>query len=257
MANSLACQRCHQPLLRDPTVANITPSQYALIAGTLPSAPPPSELPPKSKLDALPPASRGSAAAWASANPMGESYVLLPERTSSPVAQVSKPPSSTRKRAGSSAATKATKATIAERDGSESSSQQQSRSSSPQGNRPRLAAHLDALLSSRSNIDHPLCVECTGLFQAELQRELEELTRERDAYIAFERGLRKKQGEEEGLVGNRDEWDALVARRTELEDEERSLRATLAKEEEELAKAKEEEEAVKAEEAAIERDEAE
>jgi beclin 1 len=44
-------------------------------------------------------------------------------------------------------------------------------------------------LSSRTPIDHPLCTECTTLLQSELQKELEELSRERDAYIAFERGV--------------------------------------------------------------------
>ncbi|BEI90285.1 uncharacterized protein CcaverHIS019_0303550 [Cutaneotrichosporon cavernicola] len=214
MTDSLACQRCHQPLLRDPSVANLTPSQYSLIANTLPSPPNPSSLPAKAKLNSLPPASRPAAAAWASANPIAESYVLLPDRPSQP--------------------------------------EPKSRSDSPQGNRPRLAANLDALLSSRTAIDHPLCIECTGLFQAELQRELEELTRERDAYIAFERGLRKQ----DGLVGSKDEWDALTARRGTLEEEERALRAALRLEEDKLAKAKEEEARVKVDEEGIEAEEA-
>ncbi|GMK56442.1 hypothetical protein CspeluHIS016_0302820 [Cutaneotrichosporon spelunceum] len=221
MADSLACQNCHQPLLRDATVANLTPSQYSLIANTLPAPPPPAPLSGKAKLESLPPASRPAAAAWASANstanpnpnPIAESYVLLPER-SEPA-----PPS---------------------------------RPESPQGNRPRLAANLDALLSRRTAIDHPLCVECTGLFQAELQRELEELTRERDAYIAFERGLRKQ----DGLIGSTDEWDALTARRAALEEEEETLRATLRLEEDKLAKARVEEARVKADEEAVEAEEA-
>lgn len=287
MADSLSCQRCHQPLLRDPSVANITPSQYALIAGTLPDPSAPSSLPPKAKLDALPPASHASAAAWASANPITESYVLLPDRTGSPVAAVKRDAQGTRSRSGSAAGpSKDAKSKPAkekkekERKGkeddpraspapssdSQQSQHQHSRPSSPQGNRPRLAANLDLLLSSRSNIDHPLCVECTGLFQAELQREIEELTRERDAYIAFERGLRKRTAsgataggedrEDEALVGTSDEWDALVARRAELEEEEKTLRASLKAREAELDRAKEEEAQVKADEEAVERDEA-
>lgn len=197
---------------------------------------------------------------------MTESYVLLPDDRA-------KRAGSARSRAGSGSTLKETKeprekkeakdvkeegrATPDPSSDSQSQNQSQSRPSSPQGNRPRLAANLDALLSSRSNIDHPLCTECTGLFQAELQRELEELTRERDAYIAFERGLRKREGDEDALVGNRDEWDALVARRAGLEDEEAALRATLKKAEEGLDKAKEEEARVKADEEAVERDEAE
>jgi len=99
-----------------------------------------------------------------------------------------------------------------------------------------------------------------------LQRELEELTRERDAYIAFEQGLRKrgnrmeeadKDSVDDPLVGGVDEWDALLTRRKELEDEEKKLRATLKEREAELVAVKEDEARVKAEEAAVTREEEE
>ncbi|TXT06115.1 hypothetical protein VHUM_03588 [Vanrija humicola] len=209
MDDALVCQRCHQPLLRDPTVANLTSSQYALIAGTLPAPARPAQLSPAAKLAAQPPGAHDAAAAWAGANPIAESYVLLPE--ASPTA------------AGAGAG-----------------------ASAPGGT--ALAAKLDTLLSRRTDIDHPLCTECTGLFQAQLQRELEELTRERDAYIAFERNLRLRAG---------DEWDALVAHRAELEAEEARLAATLREREAELAGVQADEAAVKVAEADVERDEAE
>ncbi|KAL2255700.1 hypothetical protein VTK26DRAFT_2871 [Humicola hyalothermophila] len=44
---------------------------------------------------------------------------------------------------------------------------------------------LFEILSARSDIDHPVCVECTELLLEELQKKLEATTRERDAYIAF------------------------------------------------------------------------
>lgn len=138
-----------------------------------------------------------------------------------------------------------------------------SRVDSP-ANQPQLAARLDSLLSSRTNIDHPLCTECTGLFQAALQRQLESLTQERDAYIAYERGLRKRgtkvdepTADDSALVGTSDEWDALISRKRELEDEERALRQTLKTKEDELARVRDDEARVKAEEAAVEQDEAE
>jgi beclin 1 len=40
-------------------------------------------------------------------------------------------------------------------------------------------------LSARSDIDHPICVECTELLVDGLQKRLEAATRERDAYIGF------------------------------------------------------------------------
>ncbi|KAJ4295917.1 Vacuolar protein sorting-associated protein atg6 [Collariella sp. IMI 366227] len=44
---------------------------------------------------------------------------------------------------------------------------------------------LFEILSARSDIDHPVCVECTELLLEELQKKLETTTRERDAYIGF------------------------------------------------------------------------
>jgi beclin 1 len=44
---------------------------------------------------------------------------------------------------------------------------------------------LFEILSARSDIDHPVCVECTEVLLEELQKKLETTTRERDAYIAF------------------------------------------------------------------------
>lgn len=249
------CQRCHQPLLRDTSVTSLTQSQYGLIAGTLPAPAPPSSLQPAQKLQALPPASRPAAAAWSGANPIAESYVFLPDalggghgRAGSPA-----PPRSASSVAPSSASTS--------RAGSPALLATEPPAAPPA--QPALAAKLDALLSSRTAIDHPLCTECTGLFQAELQRELEELTRERDAYINFERGLRKRADADSlgddstGLVGTSDEWDALLARKQELEDEEHALRLSLQERETELAAVKEDEERVRVEEAAVEREESE
>ena len=47
------------------------------------------------------------------------------------------------------------------------------------------AARLFEILSARSDIDHPICVECTELLVDGLQRRLEAATRERDAYVGF------------------------------------------------------------------------
>lgn len=248
---SLFCQRCHQPLQRDQSAANLTPSQFNLIASTLPAPPPASALPPAAKLAALPPASTSAAAAWSSANSLSnvsESFVLLPEEKAGERALKAVPhPASTSTSTDPSSPV---------------------RVASP-ASQPQLAARLDALLSSRTNIDHPLCTECTGLFQAQLQRELEGLTQERDAYIAFERGLRKRgsaravgdpddpSADDTALVGTQDEWDALIARKRELEEEERQLRETLEESEAELQRVKDDDALAKAEEAAVEQDEAE
>ena len=54
---------------------------------------------------------------------------------------------------------------------------------------PHLADNLHAILSSKTPVSHPLCTECTTMLQSELQKELEDLSKERDAYIEFQRGI--------------------------------------------------------------------
>lgn len=122
------------------------------------------------------------------------------------------------------------------------------------------------------------------MLQTGLQKELEELSRERDAYINFERGILRNQedlkkrksgegikrrrkstsqvGEEEGLAefdleGDQVEWEELTRRRGELETEEERLIRILEEKEKELATAKEEEKRVKEEEKEVERQETE
>ena len=51
---------------------------------------------------------------------------------------------------------------------------------------------LFEIMSARSDVDHPVCVECTELLVEGLQQRLDDATRERDAYIAF---LKKTQAD--------------------------------------------------------------
>ena len=44
---------------------------------------------------------------------------------------------------------------------------------------------LFEILSSRSDIDHPICTECTELLVSSLQQRLSSATRERDAYVDY------------------------------------------------------------------------
>lgn len=78
-------------------------------------------------------------------------------------------------------------------------------------------SRLFEILSARSDIDHPICVECTELLIEGLQRRLEAAARERDAYVTFlkqvnanvptdeeiresREGLRKAKEEEAGAI---------------------------------------------------------
>ncbi|ORX36010.1 autophagy protein Apg6-domain-containing protein [Kockovaella imperatae] len=241
-ASHLNCQRCNQPILLDPAIANLSPSTFSLITSALPSTSSQSALSPADKLAALPPASQPGARIWAAANGfasrhqahhnVAESFVLLSDSVMHPTPSLSAGPSS------------------------------------GQNPSPALAANLHAILSSRTPISHPLCTECTAMLQSELQRELEELTRERDAYLAFEKGIAKNRDSlrsrrraesetlgEHDLEGTEEEWQALHRRKRELDGEEEALKKVLVEKEKQLAKMRQEEERVKLEEEEMKREE--
>ncbi|KAK3694244.1 autophagy protein Apg6-domain-containing protein [Podospora appendiculata] len=44
---------------------------------------------------------------------------------------------------------------------------------------------LFEILSARSDVDHPICVECSDLLLDEMQKKLDDTKRERDAYLSF------------------------------------------------------------------------
>lgn len=49
---------------------------------------------------------------------------------------------------------------------------------------------LHEILSSRSDIDHPVCVECTEMLVDGLQKKLEAANKEREAYVGYLKGLK-------------------------------------------------------------------
>ncbi|OCF30410.1 beclin 1 [Kwoniella heveanensis BCC8398] len=285
---SYNCQKCHQPLLLDPSIHDITQSQYSLIASNLPKPAPTSTLPGLSKLASLPPSSHPAAQVWAEANgiafpassssatSMGggkgvlDSFILLSES-----ALIPPPPDP------SADAT--------------SSSPSISRNPNPNliHKSDHIVSQLHAILSSNTPISHPLCKECTDYLSQEYRKKAEELAQERDAYISFKQSIqrnREKQlhsqrpnpsfsksnsdprfglkttagesGKEDGsgledseIEGSEEEWNELVKRRQELEREEEQLIAVLEAKEKELDAVREEEERVKEDEAEVDREE--
>ena len=86
---------------------------------------------------------------------------------------------------------------------------------SPLSHHLRSTARLLNLLSSRTEIDHPLCAECTQILLTTLQRQLDETKRERDGYIAFDKEVRKER-EKDGQGLTKEEADKKVEKlRTE------------------------------------------
>jgi beclin 1 len=72
------------------------------------------------------------------------------------------------------------------------------------------ATRLFEILSARSDIDHPICTECTEMLVEGLQKKLTAATKERDAYISFLKTL-----------------NASVPSAEEVEAAESSLKSTL------------------------------
>lgn len=71
---------------------------------------------------------------------------------------------------------------------------------SPLSHHLRSTVRLFNLLSTRTDIDHPLCAECTQILLRTLQKQLDETKNERDGYIAFEKAVRKeREREAQGL----------------------------------------------------------
>ncbi|KAL2834736.1 autophagy protein Apg6-domain-containing protein [Aspergillus pseudoustus] len=75
-------------------------------------------------------------------------------------------------------------------------------------------SRLFEIISSRSDIDHPICTECTEMLVEGLQQRLVDSTKERDAYITFLRNL-----------------NSSVPTQEEIEVAEKSLKETLQAEE--------------------------
>ncbi|KZV82743.1 APG6-domain-containing protein [Exidia glandulosa HHB12029] len=55
----------------------------------------------------------------------------------------------------------------------------------------RSTTRLFRLLSDRTDVDHPLCAECTHVLLSSIEKALDETKRERDGYLAFEREIKK------------------------------------------------------------------
>jgi beclin len=98
---------------------------------------------------------------------------------------------------------------------------------------------LFEILSARSDIDHPICVECTDLLIDGLQRRLANATKERDAYVDFLRQANADVPSEEEVAQARStlenarkreaaafaELEALEAQKAALDEELLALEA--------------------------------
>ena len=96
---------------------------------------------------------------------------------------------------------------------------------------------LFSILSSHSDIDHPICIECTSLLLSSFNARLSAATRERDAYISFLKDLQAKAqsdstpeqiaAEEKELAKILDEEKAALTELEALEEQKRLLEAEI------------------------------
>ena len=101
-------------------------------------------------------------------------------------------------------------------------------------------SRLFEILSARSDIDHPICVECTELLVDGLQKRLEAATRERDAYAGFLKQVHADVPTEEEvkeskelLAKAQEEQEAAIKVLKELEREKAAMDEEIAELEEE------------------------
>ncbi|ODH27353.1 hypothetical protein ACO22_04214 [Paracoccidioides brasiliensis] len=72
------------------------------------------------------------------------------------------------------------------------------------------SARLFEIISARSDIDHPICTECTDMLIEGLQKRLQTGTKERDAYISFLKNLNNSIPSPEEVQAAEDELKATL-----------------------------------------------
>ncbi|TFK68696.1 APG6-domain-containing protein [Pluteus cervinus] len=191
--DSLICQQCEEPLQLDASLIDLAPSAYDMVANNLPTqtaavqARPAAEAEGLAQLRATPyvkstwqRSRRVTTGQLQNANlHPNESFVILQDNIADSMS-----PEIDRNAAVSAQQSGAIRAgTGADID---------QHTPSPLSHNLRSHMRLFNLLSSRTDIDHPLCTDCTQLLQKSLQKRLDELNKERDGYIAFEKEVRKE-----------------------------------------------------------------
>ncbi|KIL62573.1 hypothetical protein M378DRAFT_81116 [Amanita muscaria Koide BX008] len=203
----IVCQQCKEPLQLDASLIDLTPSAYDAIVANLP--------PPSARVQAASSQSAGGAS-WQRLNntngisaprspiPSGmqpqrmslptESFVLLQDSVIRTI------PSPTPPNRSKGKSTRPQSPTVNQVPSPPEHQEPEPPNPSPLSHRLRLTARLFNLLSSRTDIDHPLCAECTQTLLTTLQRQLEEAKKERDGYLAYEKEYkRERERETQGL----------------------------------------------------------
>ncbi|KAF9774396.1 Vacuolar protein-sorting-associated protein 30 [Fusarium sp. DS 682] len=190
------CQKCRQPLRLDGSLEELNPAAYdVLVSSTSPQTlkklsvtnpiTQPQEQARKSLYETV---SRNTGPPTFKRNHGGHprdssmSFVILSE---SQMAHPSQPPES---RTTPTALRRAS-----------SSRSNGDNVDAPVGNEMDRINRLFEILSARSDIDHPICIECTEMLIEGLQKKLEVASRERDAYVKHLKEARANKPSEEDM----------------------------------------------------------
>ncbi|OAX39119.1 APG6-domain-containing protein [Rhizopogon vinicolor AM-OR11-026] len=267
---SYVCQQCKEPLQLDASLVDLSPSAYDMIVASLPPVSPSRAryMTEADKIAQLPSPS-ASKAAWQQATqaensraspPLStraqgkqpqrnypapnESFVLLQESmirsipSLTPAAAVPKKTTPTNQKSAPARNTQP---------------EPDHPNPTPISHHLRSTMRLFNVLSTRTDIDHPLCAECTQILLSSLQRQLDETKKERDGYIAFEKEVRKER-ERESLDLSKQDAEKKIER---LKFEEQAAIEQLRLADRERDQLDEELKLLEAEEKALEEEEAE
>lgn len=233
---ALYCQKCRTPLKLDSSLEDLNPASFKILADAAPELEPKAPEEPRSatakqrrqqydevskhagqlihKRNAS-----GSQRTPAKMNP-DMSYIMLSESqlASEGLGEVLQTP--TKKKS----APKKVQATNGSQD------------QEPLLQRMETVTRLFEILSARSDIDHPICSECTELLLDGLQKRQSSVVRERDAYVEFLKKAQDDVPKEEEKAKTKHDLEDTQRREREALRELEALEAEKAKMEDEIAK---------------------
>ena len=233
----LSCQKCRAPLKIDGTLEDLNPASFKILADAAPSLVPKSPEAPRSAAAKERRQQYGEASQQAgapihkrrlSSGQKGSekmkpdmSYIMLTESQFGPAGLDEKTQSPTKSRLTPTSAVKTT-AKTSENAAITSADLEQT-------------MRLFEILSARSDVDHPICMECTELLLERLQKRQAGVTRERDTYVHFLKQAQENiPTDEEKAKTKTDLEDAQRRERQALEELE-ALEAEKARMEDEIA----------------------
>ncbi|KAK7413236.1 Vacuolar protein sorting-associated protein atg6 [Neonectria punicea] len=194
----MTCQKCRQPLKLDGSLEDLNPAAYdLLISSSSPQTPKKSPAP---RAPVLQPQEQARRSLYdkisrntgvpvfkrnhaAQPRDSAMSFIYLTEsQMGGPQMQAIDPPSTPPKLRRSSSS----RAGGDETEG-------------PKGDEMDRINRLFEILSARSDIDHPICVECTDMLVKGLQKKLDLASKERDAYVRHLKDVKAAQPREEDI----------------------------------------------------------